>query len=418
MRPSLSVTVRSALLAVSRSVPALLAVVALFAGEAVLGHAVEAQATLSLTPATQDFGSVALGRTSAVVVFTVVNRGTSPTKGLSVGLGGTGATDFAITVNNCGAALSPGGTCAVSVNFAPRSIGVKAASLDLKSNPGGMVRANLSGTGSSGLLSCATGQTMQNGVCVTLTAGTTICPTGQTMQNGVCVNLTTGTIACPTGQTMQNGVCVNLAAGTTTTACPTGVANGTGGCTTTQLACSAGQTMQNGMCVNLAAGTTTTACPSGVANGTGGCTVTQTTTCPTGQTMQNGVCVNLTTGTTTCPTGMVYGPGGCTMITLSVGPISRDFGSVPTGTASTSFTFTVVNTSTVSVSGISVVLSGVNASSFVIASSTCASLPAGGTCGVAVRFSPSSVGTRTASLDVTATMSGGASAGLTGTAIP
>jgi len=193
MRPSLSVTVRSALLAVPRSVPALLAVVALFAGEAVLGHAVEAQATLSLTPATQDFGSVALGRTSAVVVFTVVNRGTSPTKGLSVGLGGTGATDFAITVNNCGAALSPGGTCAVSVNFAPRSIGVKAASLDLKSNPGGMVRANLSGTGSSGLLSCATGQTMQNGVCVTLTAATTICPTGQTMQNGVCVNATTGT---------------------------------------------------------------------------------------------------------------------------------------------------------------------------------------------------------------------------------
>jgi Cep192 domain 4 len=297
----------------SSTVATVLAVVALFAGEAALGHAVEAQATLSLTPATQDFGSVALGQTSAVVVFTVVNRGTSPTKGLSLGLGGNGASNFAITVNNCGAALSPGGTCAVSVNFAPRSIGAKAATLDLKSNPGGMVRSNLSGTGNSGLLTCSTGQTMQNGVCVYLTG---------------------------------------------------------------------------------------------------------TTTCPTGQTMQNGVCVNLTTGTTTCPTGMVYGPGGCTMMTLSVGPLSRDFGSVPTGTASTSFTFTVVNTSTVSVSGISVVVSGVNASSFVIASSTCASLPAGGTCGVAVRFSPSSVGTRTASLDVTATMSGGASAGLTGTAIP
>ncbi len=178
---------------------------------------------------------------------------------------------------------------------------------------------------------------------------------------------------------MQNGVCVNLAAGATTSSCPSGVANGSGGCMATQPTCSAGQAMQNGVCVNLAAGAATSSCPSGVANGSGGCTGTM----------------------------------------LSVGPVSRDFGSVRSGAASTAFMFTVVNGSTGSVSGISVAVSGVNASSFTIASNTCGGgLAAGGTCAVGVRFSPSSVGVNTASLDVTATSSGSARASLTGTAIP
>jgi hypothetical protein len=121
---------------------------------------------------------------------------------------------------------------------------------------------------------------------------------------------------CPAGQTMTpKGVCTNLPAGTATSACPSGVANGTGGCTLprkgtcpagttvkpdgscapTPTTCPAGTAMQNGACVKAPL-----TCPAGTVVKPDGSCAPPPTTCPAGTAMQNGACVKLPT---TCPTG-------------------------------------------------------------------------------------------------------------------
>ena len=85
-------------------------------------------------------------------------------------------------------------------------------------------------------------------------------------------------VSCSAGQQMMpkgNGACANLPAGAAASGCPSGVANGTGGCAAPKstITCAAGQEqmMPKGTCVNLPAGAAASGCPSGVANGTGGC---------------------------------------------------------------------------------------------------------------------------------------------------
>src|ERR1035437_2431363 len=85
-------------------------------------------------------------------------------------------------------------------------------------------------------------------------------------------------VSCSAGQQMMpkgKGTCENLPGGAAASGCPSGVANGTGGCAAPKstITCAAGQEqmMPKGTCVNLPAGAAASGCPSGVANGTGGC---------------------------------------------------------------------------------------------------------------------------------------------------
>lgn len=156
-----------------------------------------------------------------------------------------------------------------------------------------------------------------------------------------------------------------------------------------QVSCSAGQQMMpkgKGTCENLPAGAPASGCPSGMANGTGGCSAPKSTiTCAAGQEqmMPKGTCVNLPGGaaTTRCPSGIANGTGGCAPAT-----------------------------------GLSVTVTGTNASNFPIVSNTCGATLAGGAhCSVSVRFRPASIGVKSASLTVYATPSGSAHASLSGT---
>ncbi len=122
-------------------------------------------------------------------------------------------------------------------------------------------------------------------------------------------------------------------------------------------------------------------------------------------------------------------PGGSTSIALAgqgvtpgalaITPATKDFGTLTTGVASPTQTFTVSNSGGTATPAVAVALNGANAGDFAISASTCTGpISAGGSCTLKVAFTPSAVGTRTASLAATAGSSV-ATASLSGTgAVP
>ena len=99
----------------------------------------------SLTDSTSvlSFGDVASGSTSAAQTVTVTNPGTSAASVSSVSVTGP----FSQT-NTCGSSIAAGGSCTVSVKFAPTSGGPLTGTLSLASSaPGSPLTVALSGTG-------------------------------------------------------------------------------------------------------------------------------------------------------------------------------------------------------------------------------------------------------------------------------
>jgi len=117
---------------------------------AVVGDAgsVGTSAVLTISPDSQTFGMLVQNRGSASQTFMVSNNGQQATGVLSVVLGGTGRTEFQVTADSCtGQSLMGGGSCAITVRFAPVSLGAKTASLTASAAAGVSVVAQLSGTG-------------------------------------------------------------------------------------------------------------------------------------------------------------------------------------------------------------------------------------------------------------------------------
>lgn len=108
--------------------------------------------------------------------------------------------------------------------------------------------------------------------------------------------------------------------------------------------------------------------------------------------------------------GVIETDGG-----LGAAPATHDFGDVATGAVSSTFTFTITNSSTNASGTLSVMLGGANASAFGIATNTCTgTLGGGGSCDVGIAFAPTTLGAATASLDVSGNPGGAISLGLTG----
>ncbi len=98
----------------------------------------------TLTPATQDFGSVATATSSAAKTFTLTNTGTVPYPVSGVAVSG----DFAQT-NNCPAALIAAASCTVSVTFTPTATGARSGTLSVTSTGSTTLTATLTGTGTA-----------------------------------------------------------------------------------------------------------------------------------------------------------------------------------------------------------------------------------------------------------------------------
>jgi hypothetical protein len=101
-------------------------------------------AKLTLSPTSQDFGSVAVTQSSPDATFVVTNTGGVASGPVTVtSLGAT----FLVSSSNCAAALAPAATCSVTVRFVPAAQGAVTASLTATATPGGSVVAALSATG-------------------------------------------------------------------------------------------------------------------------------------------------------------------------------------------------------------------------------------------------------------------------------
>jgi hypothetical protein len=96
------------------------------------------------------FGSIDLGSTSTKQVVTLSNPGTATLDISSIGVSGSDPGDFAETTT-CGTTLAPNATCTITVDFAPKAVGARSASIVVTDNAynaaGSTQSIALSGTG-------------------------------------------------------------------------------------------------------------------------------------------------------------------------------------------------------------------------------------------------------------------------------
>jgi hypothetical protein len=106
----------------------------------------------SVSPATLDFGSVAVtASNNPTQTVTVANTGTLPLTITSITRSGTDAGQFVVSYNcpvGSTFSLAPGASCAVGVTFNPSTIGLKGAQLNVNvAAPGTSKSVPLAGTG-------------------------------------------------------------------------------------------------------------------------------------------------------------------------------------------------------------------------------------------------------------------------------
>jgi hypothetical protein len=101
--------------------------------------------TVVLTPLRLDFGSVRIGQTSPVQYLTVANTGTAPIGLKPLSISGP----FSMPANTCGSSLAVNTSCTVGVVFSPTASGAASGSL-VATDDAGQQTALLSGTGQTG----------------------------------------------------------------------------------------------------------------------------------------------------------------------------------------------------------------------------------------------------------------------------
>jgi hypothetical protein len=312
----------------------------------------------SLTPNPAAFGSQQVGTTSAAHAFTYTNTGTTPitVSNTGVTLGGSTASNYSIASNTCivsgvGVTLAAGATCQIGVTFTPSATGSRAATLTVIDTAGGAPNqtANLTGTGvapSSTLTGTAAFGNQQ--------VGTTSAPHTFTFANTGIGPFTVTTVSLSGGQANNYAIVSNGCTGNTVPA---------GG------SCTFGVTFTP----SATGGRTTTLTATGASGG-----ATTTHTAPLG-------------GTGVAPSSSLTGTAA--------------FGNQQLNLTSAPHTLTFNNTGSGPITVSSVALSGGNANNYAIVSNLCtgATLVAGGNCAIGVTFTPSALGSRTASLTVMAT---------------
>jgi Abnormal spindle-like microcephaly-assoc'd, ASPM-SPD-2-Hydin len=92
------------------------------------------EAKISVSPPSVYFGGHIVGTTSSKVV-TLKNNGTATLTISKIAISGTDSADFKFT-STCGASLTVGASCSVTVTFTPEAKGVRSATLSIYDNDG------------------------------------------------------------------------------------------------------------------------------------------------------------------------------------------------------------------------------------------------------------------------------------------
>lgn len=156
---------------------------------------------VNLIPAGLSFGNQLLGASTAPQTVTLSNTGTAPLIVSSVTLAGSHPGDFQKSADACtGATIAPGGSCAVSVIFAPTAFGERSASLTISDNAADSPQnAALSGAGVSTITTVTSSPNPssygQNVTFIAQVLGSGAVPTGSvTFRDGTA---TLGIVALP-----------------------------------------------------------------------------------------------------------------------------------------------------------------------------------------------------------------------------
>jgi len=311
------------------------------------GAGVPAAAT---SPASLTFSNQAVGTTSNSQTVVLSNSGSAALTIASIAVGGTNAGDFAAT-NNCNGSVAAGGACNIVVTFTPASTGARSATLTISDNAGNASASQtvaLSGTGGgapSALLSSAS-----------LTFGNQNVSTTSAVQN---ITLNNGGNAALTLSSITIGG-TNAADFATTNNCNGSVA-------------------ANGSC-SIAV----TFSPSAA----GSRTATLTITDNAGNVSPSTQTVTLTgTGVATPAAGLA--------------PSSASFSNQNVGTSSFAQTLTLTNSGSGPLSISNIATTGTNPGDFTTTNNCGGSVALGTSCSIAVVFSPTAVGSRSATLTVT-----------------
>jgi subtilase family serine protease len=304
-------------------------------------------ASVSFSAPSLSFGNQPTSTTSPAQAETVTNTGTANLIISTVTLGGTNASDFAKSADACtGATVTPNDTCTVSVTFTPSSASTENASLNFADNASNSPQTvPLSGTGTA-----------------------------------PSVSLSTTSLGFS-----------NQPVGTTSAASPLTVTNnGTAPLNFTSIAVT-------GDFAIAASGTCSTSAP--VAAGSN-CVINATFT-PTATGSRTGS-LTLTDNASGSP--QVVGLSGTgTAPSVSLSTTSVSFGNQPVGTPSAASPVTVTNNGTGNLIISTVTISGAHANDFAKSADTCtgATVIPNNTCMVSVTFTPSLVGSESASLNFT-----------------
>jgi len=320
-----------------------------------------ASGALSISPASQDFGGVLQGTSSAApFTFTVTNTGGAPSGTLTTRILPLAGTEFTVVSDTClNMVLAAGGTCAVIVRFSPGSAGPKTATLEVSGNPGGTAPASLTGTGlapaqlSMGSPSFTFANTVVGGSSATQTF--TVTNTGGVPAGTTAALASTLGGSNPSDFVIANDTCTGTL--------------GAGASCTVQL------TFKPAAAGAKAASLNVSATPGGSAAAS-------------------------LSGTAETPAALTL---------AAVGSNSVNFGNVTVGSSST-MSYLVTNTGQQTSSALSGTLTGVDFAVQTGSPGDCnngtTTLAGGATCNVRVRFTPTSNVARTASLAVSATTGG------------
>ncbi len=304
--------------------------------------AVNAQATLS--PTSYTFPGQATGSASSTVAtFTLASTGSVP---LAIASVAVSPSDYAET-NNCGSSLAAGTTCQIKVTFTPTATGSRPGTLTVLANTqSGSLTASLDGTGlTPGAL--------------TLTPATLAFPT-----------TATGASSSPSSVSVQNtgGAPVTLGSATI------------GGTNTTDFTIASGNSCTGSLAANATCTLPVVFNP--VQNG------------PRAATLQLASSIAGSPSTVNL-TGNAVSPAS-----LSLSPSSLTFPNTPVSSNSAAQSITVTNSG-----GVAAELGAPSVSAdYTITGNTCGStLPASGSCSIAIEFSPTATGSQAGLLTVPST---------------
>ena len=396
--------------------------------------------SVTLAPASVNFGNQNVGTTSASQTLTLTNSQTTAATGLSISFTGADATDFAET-DNCGTSLAASSSCSINVTFTPGATGSRSATLSVTDSAGTQT-SSLTGTGVGTVTLTPASLTYSN-----QNVGTTSSPQALTLTNGTGSALTGlsvavgGTNAGDYAQTNNCGTSLAASSSCTinVTFTPTAAGTRTASVTVTDSAGSQSSSL-TGTGVGFATlapasltygnqnvGTTSSAQVLTLTNGTGsaltGLSVAvggtnagdygQTNNCGTSLAASSSCTINVTftptaSGTRTATVTVTDSAGtqssslsGTGVWNVTLAPASVSFGNQGVGTSSSPFPVTLSNGDGVALTGVSVSISGPNAADFGQTNNCGTSVAANSNCTINVTFTPSVVAAESATLTVT-----------------